>query len=229
VARWLAAAEDLRAASANAAEVGGDALRAAMAAHRTATAALVGIVREAARSGGRGLSEPMLDRVRALLQAATVDPALAELLRAGRISEQAAAGEAGEAGLGAPPPQARSPAARKAAGRGADNAARSAADEEAAQAEAEREAQARAERLAELEQRVADAAEEAERLTAAAGQAAAAAADADEQLEDARRTLHRRESEAAAARGAAEDARRAAADAKQELDQLRTQLRRARD
>ena len=163
VDQWLATADGLRDASANAAEVGGDALRAAMAAHRTATGDLIALVRERARPGGRALSEPMVDRVRALLQAATVDPGQAERLRAGRVSEdEAAAGEpapprAKRAGGEAAP--AAAPRAKRAGGE--------AALDRAAQA-AEREAAERAERHAELERRVAEAADEAERLTAAA-------------------------------------------------------------
>src|SRR5215216_3557299 len=46
-------------------------------------------VREKARPNGRELSEPMVDRVRDLLQAATADPEAAERLRAGRAVEGA--------------------------------------------------------------------------------------------------------------------------------------------
>ena len=87
VAGWLDAAEALRDASSSAGRGSGDALRAAMAAHREATRGLLARVREEARPNGRELSEPMLDRVRELLQAATADPERAELLRAGRASE----------------------------------------------------------------------------------------------------------------------------------------------
>ena len=54
------------------------ALREAMAGHREATRTLVAVVRDRARPGGKPLSEPMLERVRELLQAATVDPEVAE-------------------------------------------------------------------------------------------------------------------------------------------------------
>ena len=84
---WLAAAETLRDASANADRQSGEELRAAMAAHREATRRVLATVRDHTRPNGRELSEQMLDRVRELLQAATGDPARAELLRAGRVVE----------------------------------------------------------------------------------------------------------------------------------------------
>jgi hypothetical protein len=87
VADWLEATGALRDASAHADRSSGDALRAAMAAHRDATRQLLATVRDRARPNGRALTEPMLDRVRDLLQAATADEARAELLRAGRAVE----------------------------------------------------------------------------------------------------------------------------------------------
>ena len=87
VADWLEATGALRDASAHADRSSGDALRAAMAAHRDATRQLLATVRNRARPNGRPLTEPMLDRVRDLLQAATADEARAELLRAGRAVE----------------------------------------------------------------------------------------------------------------------------------------------
>jgi hypothetical protein len=87
VADWLEATGALRDASAHADRSSGDALRAAMAAHRDATRQLLATVRDRARPNGRPLTEPMLDRVRDLLQAATADEARAELLRAGRAVE----------------------------------------------------------------------------------------------------------------------------------------------
>src|SRR5215218_3120876 len=87
VADWLEATGALRDASTHADRSSGDALRAAMAAHREATRQLLATVREQARPNGRPLTEPMLDRVRDLLQAATADEARAELLRAGRAIE----------------------------------------------------------------------------------------------------------------------------------------------
>src|SRR5215218_9414738 len=87
VADWLGATGALRDASTHADRSSGDALRAAMAAHREATRQLLATVREQARPNGRPLTEPMLDRVRDLLQAATADEARAELLRAGRAIE----------------------------------------------------------------------------------------------------------------------------------------------
>ena len=83
IGAWLDAAEELRDVSADP----GAGLREAMAAHRDATRTLLAVVRDRARPGGKPLSDPMLERVRALLQAATVDAAVGEALRAGRVVE----------------------------------------------------------------------------------------------------------------------------------------------
>jgi hypothetical protein len=96
VGAWLEAAEALRDASTHADRTTGDKLRAAMAEHRDATRRLVATVRDATRPNGRPLSEPMLDRVRELLQAATADPERAEQLRAGRLAESDGEPEPGE-------------------------------------------------------------------------------------------------------------------------------------
>ena len=87
VEEWAAAADALRDVSTRASEAGGDALRAAMAEHRDATARLMDVVGDRARPGDKGLSDAMLDRVRTLLQQATADEELANRLRAGRVTE----------------------------------------------------------------------------------------------------------------------------------------------
>jgi len=87
VGEWLAAAETLRDASNQADRSSGDALRAAMTAHRDASRRLLAVVRDDARPNGRAPTEPTLDRVRELLQAATADPARAGQLRAARFVE----------------------------------------------------------------------------------------------------------------------------------------------
>ena len=157
VARWLEAAEELREASAHAAEVGGDALRAAIAAHRTATTELATLVRDRARPGGRALSAPMIDRVRALLQSATVDPELAERLRAGRISEEDEADDLAPAfGTEIPAGGTKRAAPKTAAGGGKAP-------------QRDREAEARAKRRAELEHRIEKAADRGVRLRKARG------------------------------------------------------------
>ena len=203
---WIAAAETLRDASANADRQSGDALRAAMAAHREATRRVLATVRDHARPNGRELSEQMLDRVRELLQAATGDPARAELLRAGRVVE---------GDEDAPPlPE---PAAKP---RRAPESGDRAAGERAAKERAEREAAARAE----LERLVADAEQRLAGLRATASEREAAAATAAERLEEAHRTLHRSESEAGAAREAAEEATAAADQAERELRKLTAKL-----
>jgi hypothetical protein len=220
VGAWLDVAEELREVSANP----GAGLREAMAAHRDATRSLVAMVRDRARPGGKPLSEPMLDRVRELLQAATVDASVADALRRGVLVESGsppaftAAGEGGE-GAG----RAVSRPAAPARSRSSAAAERRAAKER----EAERKAKERADRLAELERHVAAAEEELARLRDESAERDAAVAAADERLEDARRTLHRSESEAAAAHAAADEARAAVATAERELRQLTRQLRSA--
>jgi hypothetical protein len=103
VGAWLDAAEELREVS----ESPGAGLREAIEAHRDATRTLLGVVRDRARPGGKPLSEPMLVRVRELLQAATVDAQVAEALRRGVVVESGevpslggaqALGAGGEAG-----------------------------------------------------------------------------------------------------------------------------------
>jgi hypothetical protein len=233
VGGWLEAAEALRDASANADKASGDALRAAIAAHRDATRKLLATVRDATRPNGRELSEPMLERVRELLQAATADAERGELLRAGRIAEgddepEAAAGErgtkavtsraaAGRAGGGG------AATGRAAKGRDAGGRAPDTREARAAKEREAREAAARAERE-ELERLVAEIEERAGELRDAADERAAAAAQADEQLEEARRTLHRSESEAGAAREAADEAAEAAEQAERELRKLTAKL-----
>ena len=224
---WLEAAQALREASAGADRQSGDALRAAMAAHREATRRVLGTVREHARPNGRELSEPMLDRVRELLQAATADPARAELLRAGRVVEGDAPAlpePAGKAGVSADrASKARGPADRAArAGDSTDRAARAAADQRAADQRAAD--QRAAEERAELERLVADAEQRFAELREAASERTNAAVAAAERLEEARRTLHRSESEAGAAREAAEEAAAAADQAERELRTLSAKL-----
>jgi hypothetical protein len=222
VGAWLEAAEALRVASAGADRSSGDALRAAMAAHRDATRSLLAAVRDETRPNGRELSEPMLDRVRDLLQAATVDPAAAERLRAGRVVE----GD-GEAELQAPAEesgaQARGSKSRAASGAAKSKSRESkgaAAEERAAKEREAREAEARAE----LERLVAQAEERVGALRQAADEAEDAAEKAAERLEEAQRTLHRSESEAAAAREAADEAAEAADQAERELRTLKGKL-----
>ncbi|CAA9463117.1 MAG: hypothetical protein AVDCRST_MAG38-369, partial [uncultured Solirubrobacteraceae bacterium] len=71
VSEWLTVSADLREASARPAQAGAG-LRAAIAAHRSTTSRLMESIRERARPGDRPLSEDMVDRVRNLLQAATI-------------------------------------------------------------------------------------------------------------------------------------------------------------
>ena len=252
VGEWLEAAAALRAASENP----GAGLRSAMADHREATRKLLGAVRDGARPGGRPLSEPMLERVRALLAGATADPALADALRrgtvveagedAGRVSALTAAGEEAEAdGVSASTAAGEgsedagrgsgSGVAARASGRGADSApaardrdSKRAAKEREAEQEAERREREQAARLAELERRVEAALEELARLRDEAEAREAAAVAADERLDEARRTLHRSESEASAAHDAADEASEAVATAERELKQVERQLRSAR-
>jgi hypothetical protein len=210
VGEWLDAAAALREATANP----GPGLREAMAEHRDATRRLLATARDRARPSGRPLSEPMLDRVRDLLQAATADAEKAEALRRGMIVE---GGDEAElpATETTPRPDER-PSKQPAADRKA-----------AKEREAERKAKEQAERLAELERHVKAAEDELARLREEAAERDAAAAAADEHLEEAQRTLHRTESEASAAHDAAAEARAAVGTAERELRQLTRQLRNA--
>ena len=209
IAAWVEVAGALRAASADP----GPGLRDAMAAHREATAQLVRLVGQEVRPGGKPLSEPMLARVRTLLQEATVDAERAERLREGLVVE-------GGAEDGAEPsaaPRAKAP----------ERAAGEDEDEEAvrrAQERAEREAEAKRE---ELRRSAEEAAERAGRLREDAADRAHAAAEAAERLEEAKRVLLRTESEAEAAQEAAGEARDAAADAARKAEVLAAQLREA--
>jgi hypothetical protein len=211
VGSWLDAAAGLRDATEKAGKSSGDEVRAAIAAHRDATRALLAAVRDRTRPNGRALSEPMLDRVRDLLGAATADPELAERLRAGRIVE------GGEPSL---------PAAARADERPEpdDRSERKPAKDRAAERRAAKEREAREREEAELERLVAEAEQRLAELRDAAEERAVAAAEADERLEEARRTLHRSESEAAAARAAAEEAADAAGQVERELRALTSRL-----
>jgi hypothetical protein len=219
IGEWLGTADALREASNRASEVGGDTVRGAMAAHRDSTSRLTAVVREVARPGGRELSEPMLRRVGALLQAATADEEVAELLRAGRITEEAPDDEAGDDAeeivwTAAPAPkQKQKPRAKS----GPKSRPKRAEPDEPEEPEED----PRAARLAELERLEGETEEEATRLRAAAE-------EAGERAEDAKKALKRAQSEADAAKGAAGDAKDAAAAAERELKQIRQRLRRAR-
>ena len=208
VEAWARVADALREASADP----GPGLREAMASHREATTQLVTLVRDEVQPGGKPLSAPMLDRVRALLQEATVDPERSARLRAGRVVE---GGEDGDA----PAPE---PAPRKAAAKGGGGVAE---DDAAARRAREREEREAAARLAELERSAREAAERAAQLREEAADRAHAAAEAAERLQDARRALLRSESEAEAAQQAADEARDAAADAARKAEVLAAQLR----
>lgn len=205
VGAWLAAAEELREASTHAKQVGGDAVRAAMAEHRDATSRLLDLAGQRAKPGGRPLSEAMLERVRSMLQAATADAGLAEELEAGRLTEER------------PPAE----VVRRPAGgaRSETKAKRRPGGKAKAKPRPKRDPEAAA-RKAELKRRVSAARKEARRLRKEADRRDAAARAADAGLEEARRTLTRREAEAQAAGGAVDDAEAAASAAERELARL---------
>src|SRR5215207_4242568 len=213
IGAWAQVADALREASASP----GPGLREAMASHRQATAQLVALVGAEVQPGGKPLSGPMLDRVRALLQEATVDAERAARLREGLVVEGRDGDEAGE------------PAARTARRAPAElqpkpgrDTSEDAAAAQRARERAEREA---AERRAELASSVRDATERARRLREDAADRAHTAAEAAQRLQDARRALLRSESEAEAAQQAADEARDAAADAARKAEVLTAQLR----
>jgi hypothetical protein len=196
IGAWLDVAEELRDVSADP----GAGLREAMAAHRDATRTLLGMVRDRARPGGKPLSEPMLERVRDLLQAATVDAGVADALRRGVVVEGAeaptfaAADEDGEdAGRGSS--RAAAPGGSS-AGAGARRSSAAAERREAKEREAERRAKERADRLAELERHIQSAEEELARLRddsaerdAAADEARTAVATVERELRQLTRQL----------------------------------------
>jgi hypothetical protein len=174
-----------------------------MAANREATVRLSSAVRDAAKAASRPLSDPMLERVRALLRAAAGDEGLAERVRAGRVTE--------EQGAGQMPALPSSPRPRREAAA-------------AQRPEPDRAAEERASRIAELEHRVALAREEARRRRAEVDRHESAASAAGQRVEEARRALRRAESEAEAARGVVRDAQDAAASAERHLEELRELL-----
>ena len=214
VGEWLAAGMALRDASEHPAEVGGDAVRAAMTAHRSATARLLEALREHAHPGGRPLSEEMLDRARTLMQAATVDPGVAELVRRGRIDEEA---------LTAPDAVAMPANPEVKSDRDSVPTKRSHAAEKRAAAEAERERQARedAERLAQRQRRIVEGEDVVEALSAERGSRVAAAEETGRRAQAARRALDRAEREARAARIELAEVEQRLRAAQDELDQLR--------
>ena len=237
VGEWLAAVDALRDASTHADRASGDALRAAMAGHREATRRLLAAVREDARPNGRSLTEPMLDRVRELLQAATAEPERAEQLRAARVVEGDDEAPAGGSERGSTEDTATKEASKSAAKTGATDGAgnksaskqgatkaaaekRAAAEERAATRRAQREAEERAQ----LERLVGEAEARVNALREAADETEGAALRAEERLEEATRTLHRSEFEADAARQAAGDAAQAVKQAERELEKLAGKL-----
>ena len=247
IGAWLDAAEELRDVSADP----GAGLREAMAAHRDATRTLLAVVRDRAQPGGKPLSDPMLERVRALLQAATVDAAVGDALRAGRVVESDEqpmflAGEGGgSAGGGgsraarrrlrqvraARVPAAARPAAaaRRRAGRVRPAARPRARTSGAPRRSGRPSARRRSARTGSPSWRSTSARRRrsSSALRETAAERDAAVAGADERLEDARRALNRTESEAAAAHDAADEARDAVATAERDLRQLTRQLRSA--
>jgi hypothetical protein len=200
VRAWLDAAEALRAATA----APGPGLRDAMAAHRRQTSALLDVVRRTARPNGKPLTGPMLERVRALLADATADPGAADALRTATLSEGARTGS--DPFLARPCDAPHEP----------DEPPRDDAAERAA-----------AEARAELERQVGAAYAAVSTATEELAERKAAASAAAERLEEAQRTLHRRESEARAAEDAARDARDAVTEAEDAAKALVEQLRRA--
>jgi len=178
IGAWVEVADALREASANP----GPGLRDAMAAHREATTQLVQLVRQECRPGGKPLSEPMLDRVRALLQEATVDAGRAAQLREGLVVE----GGDGDGATPAPAPRARTkPAADDGDDEEAVRRAREAAEREAEarREELRRSAEDAAERLEDAKRALLRTESEAEAAQEAADEARDAAADAARKAE----------------------------------------------
>jgi hypothetical protein len=134
MAKLLECAEALEEAQEAALSGGGASdLRAATRAERKAVDQLLAAARDL-RPEGQRASAAILERVRVTLQAGAGDPALRELMRAGRVVEEPAAGGAwpfavgGDEGEAAPAPAARR--SGKGAGRRGAGAAKEGADEE---------------------------------------------------------------------------------------------------
>lgn len=199
---WLQTADALREASVGASAEGGDALRAAMRDHRGATERVLELLRTRARPSGRPLSAAMVERARALLQAATADPSLAERLVQAAISET---------------PQPSAPELPRPASSGAR--ARPTTPKP------DRAGAARERRREDLERREHAALAELARQQAEVEQRRDAAARAGERLEDAHRAARRAESESSAAEGALQEAEDAAAQTRRELERLQARLR----
>jgi hypothetical protein len=210
VEHWLDATSALRSAAEDPGRVGGDALRAAMGAQRTATGQLIDVVRDRAQPGGRTLSPAMLDRVRGLLHAATADQGVAERLRAGRLTEEK---------------EAEVPTPAASSTRPVRSTPTKVSKKPARPAEPDPEAAARAARRADLKRQMTAAREQIRRLRREATRTETAARSAEERREDARRALRRSESEARAARESAKEASAAADAAEQELERLEALLR----
>jgi hypothetical protein len=210
VEQWLDATSALRSATEDPGRVGGDALRAAMGAQRAATGELIDVVRDRAHPGGRPLSPAMLDRVRGLLHAAAADQAVAERLRAGRITEEK------ESDVPLPAPSRTRPAS---------DTQPKVSEKPAKPSEPDPEAAARTARRADLRRQINTAREQMRRLRREATRTETAARSAEERREDARRALRRSESEAEAARESASEASAAADAADQELERLEARLR----
>lgn len=238
VEEWLASGAALRQASSNPAAAGGDAVRAAIHAHREATRRLMEVVRAQGWPADRPLSDSMLDRVQALLRSATTDPDTGELLRGGQISEEGAAPgetaslglegrEGAETGRQAPGSKRRTSGTAGRSHPPADPQDETERPELTASEVRRRRARdaKRAEVVARLERRIRDAEAEVVAVRAERERRAAAAEEADERADAARRDLRRAESEADAAHEAARELDRPLADAADDLERLRADLR----
>lgn len=231
----LSAGEALRAAQADAVSGSGSAgdLRDAVAAERAAVDELMSLA-AGLRPGGRTPSRAVTDRVRALLHGAATDPALRELVRAGRVVSD----EPGEAesvwGLGvaldAPTSTRAKPAAKRAGKRGPEAAAKKDAgakrdDRAAAKRTADAAAKRAADREAAAEARrnraaLREAKGERTRLRKAAESAASACARAGDRVEQAREALDDAVAASEAAQSAFDAARAAAAEAEARVSEL---------
>jgi hypothetical protein len=196
-----------------AAQLGGegrDAVRAAVAEERAAVDAVVGAAREL-RPGGKPLSRPMVDRLRALLHAVAGDEALRERVKAGTVAEEPEAGGAWPLGAVAAPaaaserPAAKSPRASERRTKEEDSAEREAAEKAAAE---------RRELVRELKAARRDAAAAAKALDRARSDADLAV----ERLEEARAEVEASRDRLAAARAADESARDEVARLEERLD-----------
>jgi hypothetical protein len=179
VRELVAAGDRMRKAQEAAFRGGGtDAVREATGAERTAARTLTRLAHEVLEAEGRPATRAVTDRIGSLLRAAAVDPGAAELLAAGRLSEEVESTGFG-AVAGIAPPPARRPKARP-----KDDATRKRQEEQQRRKRLEAQVQRLRRAADEAEARRDRAEEAAEKARTAAEEARSALAAAEVELDD---------------------------------------------